>query len=663
MKKMFLISLLLSALPYSTNAKDFSIASPDGKLVATVTVNGKITYRLFHQSDLLIESSPVAMKLVSGEVWGYNPQIENSQNSSKNETITSPFSKNTTVLNHYNELLIRFKGNWALKFRIYNDGLAYRFLSNRKDAYSIESEESGFLFPADYKAYVPYVKEDYSRRDPLQSSFENVYTYAPLSELDNRRLIFLPVLIEASNGKKVCITEADLESFPGMYLQKASEGLALKGIFARYPSKTQQGGHNMLQQQVLEREPFIAKVHGAKEFPWRVAIVSSSDKELAVSDMSYKLASPSRVADISWIKPGKVAWEWWNDWNIFGVDFKAGINNKTYKHYIDFASQHGIEYIILDEGWAVNKQADLMQVVPEIDLRELVAYGNERNVGIILWAGYWAFDRDMENVCRHYAQMGIKGFKVDFMDRDDQPMVEFIYRASETAARYKLVLDFHGMYKPAGLQRTYPNVLNFEGVNGLEQVKWADESMDLVTYDAIIPFIRMVSGPMDYTQGAMRNASRGNYRPVYSDPMSQGTRCRQLALYVVFESPLNMLCDSPSEYTKEPESLQFIANIPTVWDQSVALNGEVGRYITLARRKGKDWYIGGITNWDERTIEVDLSFLPKGKYRATIFQDGENAHRKGTDYRKREVEVSSLESISVHLAPGGGFAIKLNKLD
>lgn len=659
MKKTVFILLFLGLLSYSVMGKDFSAVSPDGKLKVVVKVEEKITYSLFHEKDLLIDASPVSMKLVSGEVWGEKPRIQSSKSYVKNERVSSPFSISATVLNHYNEIAIRFKGNWGLKFRVYNDGMAYRFVSDKKGPYHIESEEFCFSFPSDFKAYMPYENGQLS----LQSSFENVYVYAPLSEQATDKLAFLPVLIEADKGKKICITEADLESYPGMYLRKVMGKPALQGVFADYPSKTEQGGHNMLQQRVLEREKYIAKVQGAREFPWRVAIVSTSDKDLAVSDMTYRLAAPSHVNDISWIKPGKVAWEWWNDWNIYGVNFKTGVNNDTYKYYIDFASQNGIEYVILDEGWAVNKKADLMQVVPEINLPELIDYGKEKNVGIILWAGYWAFDRDMEKVCRHYSQMGVKGFKVDFMDRDDQQMVDFIYRASETAAKYKLLLNFHGMYKPSGLQRTYPNVLNFEGVHGLEQLKWAEESVDMVTYDVTVPFIRMVAGPMDYTQGAMRNASKENYRPIYSEPMSQGTRCRQLALYVVFNSPLNMLCDSPSQYLKEPESLKFIADIPTVWDESVALNGEVGKYVTIARRNGNKWYVGGITNWEEREMLLDFSFLPKGNYKASVFQDGKNAHRKGSDYEKRELEITSSESFPLHLAPGGGFAIELEKIN
>lgn len=375
------------------------------------------------------------------------------------------------------------------------------------------------------------------------------------------------------------------------------------------------------------------------------------------------MGSPSRVEDISWIKPGKVAWEWWNDWNLEGVDFVTGVNNATYKAYIDFAASKGIEYVILDEGWAVNGEADLMQVVKEINLQELINYATVRNVGIILWAGYHAFERDMENVCRHYAALGIKGFKVDFMDRDDQMVTAFNYRAAATCAKYKLLLDLHGTHKPAGLNRTYPNVLNFEGVHGLEQLKWSPASIDQVKYDVTVPFIRQVSGPMDYTQGAMRNAVQGCYYPCNSEPMSQGTRCHQLALYIVFDSPLNMLCDSPSNYLREQESTDFIAEIPTVWDETIVLEGKMGEYVITARRKGDVWYVGGITDWNKREMIIDLSFLPDADYCMELFCDGINAHRKGSDYLKKMDSLPQNKTLLITMSPGGGFAAKIKKKD
>ncbi|ULB33288.1 MULTISPECIES: glycoside hydrolase family 97 protein [Proteiniphilum] len=657
-----LILVLLIVCGAIDAQKKFNISSPDGRLTAEVVVGKQLTWSLAHDGQQLIEPSAVSLTLADGEQLGPDARVRHAKQESADETISSPFWISSEVRNTYNELAISFRGDWGITFRLYDDGLAYRFRTSRKGTLTIAAEEANFRFTGDRTAWVPYVKGGLGG-DQLQSSFENTYVHTPLSQIDRERLIFLPLLADASEGKRLLITEADLESYPGMYLTPDKQTPnTLRGLFARVPAAVEQGGHNMLQMRVTEREEYIAKTEGSRSFPWRVCLVTDNDASLAASDMVYRLASPSRLADTSWIKPGKVAWEWWNDWNIHDVDFKSGINNDTYKYYIDFASEHGIEYVILDEGWAVNLKADLMQVIPEINIPELVAYGRDRGVGIILWAGYHAFDRDMEEVCRHYAAMGVKGFKVDFMDRDDQELVEFIYRAAETAARHKLLLDFHGIYKPTGLSRTWPNVLNFEGVHGLEQLKWSPESIDMVNYDVTVPFIRMVAGPMDYTQGAMRNAARGSYRPVNSEPMSQGTRCRQLALYVVFNSPINMLCDSPTEYMLEPESLEFIASIPTVWDETVPLTGRVGEHVTLARRSGSDWYIGGITGWESRDMTIDFSFLPAGQYEMTLFRDGANAHRKGADYRKELRKIESGESISLHLAPGGGFAAKLRKI-
>ena len=550
-----------------------------------------------------------------------------------------------------------------MEFRAYNDGIVYRFTSYIDKPFNIMNEEVAYTFPENFKVNASYVVpciKDGSLESQFYNSFENTYTTTTISELDKNRLMFLPLVVEANDGVKVCITESDLESFPGLYLSTGKEERnTLNGIHPAYPKKSVQGGHNMLQMIVKEREAYIAKVSGKRAFPWRMAIIAKQDKELVESNLSYLLATPSCLEDISWIKPGKVAWEWWNDWNLDGVAFKTGVNTETYKAYIDYAASNHVEYVILDEGWAVNLKADLMQIVPELDLKGLIDYAKSKNVGIILWAGYYAFERDMENVCRHYAEMGVKGFKVDFMDRDDQEMVDFNYRAAQTCAKYKLLLDLHGMYKPSGLNRTYPNVLNFEGVHGLENMKWSSKNVDQVKYDVMIPFIRQVAGPIDYTQGAMRNAVKESYYPCYSEPMSQGTRCRQLALYVIFESPLNMLCDTPSNYEREAECSNFITRIPTVWDETRVLDGKLGEYIITARRKGNIWYVGGITNWQERDVELDFSFLGEQVFCGTLFKDGVNAHRVGRDYCCETINVDRKTNLKIHLAPGGGFVIRL----
>ena len=665
-KRLIFLAAAISGAAFPTFAKDvnYRVTSPDGHISATVMVGEDIRYSVSRNEQTLIAPSTISMNLSDGIVFGQNDKVRKTVRASFDETFPTVAYKKAEVRDNYNQILLNFK-EFSLIFRAYDDGVAYRFVSNldKKKTYEVISEQTEFNFGEDRQAFIPYVNSGAKTVEgQFFNSFENTYTVQNLSQWRKDRLAFLPLVVAADDGVKILITEADLTNYPGMHVIGTEGSNSLKGTFAPYPKVIEQGGHNRLQGMVKERENFIAKTSGDEVFPWRVIMVSTSDSQLAVNDMVWKL-SPKQDAgtDYGWVKPGKVAWDWWNDWNLYGVDFKAGINNETYKYYIDFASTHGIAYVILDEGWAVNLQADLFQVIPEIDIQELVDYGKERGVGIILWAGYWAFNRDMEKVCRHYSEMGVKGFKVDFMDRDDQLMVNFHARAAETAARYGLMLDFHGTYKPTGLSRRWPNVVNYEGVHGLEQMKWRPKECDQVTYDVTVPFIRMAAGPMDYTQGAMRNASKSNYRPVYNEPMSQGTRCRQLAEYVVFDSPLNMLCDSPSNYIAEAECTEFIAACPETWDESLGVNGEIGKYITIARRSGDAWYVGALTNWDERDITLDLSFLGEGEWSLDIFQDGPNAEKAARDYVHTTSTVPADRRITAHLAPGGGWAAKITR--
>ena len=660
--KLLIICLLLiinSNIAHSQ--KTYNLESPQKKINVTITADDDfLKYSVNHENTVIINDSPIFMELSDGKVLGAAPIIRSLKNESIKETIKADFYKKEYVENNYNELTLNFKGYYSIQFRAYDDGIAYRFCTKFPKPIIVINENITYNFDNDYTAYIPYVNASNGYGDKTSkqffNSFENVYTISPISKMEDDRLAFLPILINLEDNKKVVITEANLEDYPGTYLSKNKNNRnSLKGVHATYPKVEEQGGYNMLQYVVKERENYIAKVDGTKNFPWRCMIISEEDNELANKDMVYRLAEPSRIEDNSWIAPGKVAWEWWNAWNIKDVDFESGINNDTYKHYIDFASEYGIEYVILDEGWAVNKKADLFDVIPEIDIIDLVEYADSKGVGIVLWAGYVAIDRDMEEVCKYYSELGVKGFKVDFIDRDDQKAVNFYYRMAETAARYHLLIDFHGAYKPTGLNRTFPNVLNFEGVYGLENVKW-NQGLDLVTYETTIPFIRMLAGPMDYTQGAMRNANRDNYRAVWSEPMSQGTRCRQLAEYVIFESPFNMLCDSPSSYRDEEECAKYIAEIPTVWDETIALDGKVGEYVVIARRSGDRWYVGGITNWEEREIEIDLSELELKRQHATEFRDGVNANKIAEDYVKKNINIDN-NVYKAKMSKGGGFVL------
>ena len=664
MKRFLLLTTLAlcATLTLGAAPKNYTLASPDGRLKATVELGEQISYTVEADGVQLLAPSQISMTLSDGKVYGGAAKLRKVSRTSVDQTYAAAVYKRSQVRDCYNEMTLTFK-DFRLIWRAYDEGVAYRFISNAKAPFFVKEEQAEFCFPEDWMVFAPYSNAKKSGFEAqFDNSFESQYQHAPLSQFREGRLAILPFMVEAPKGIKVVIAEADLLDYPGMYLNNTDASSTLHGVWAPYPAETVQGGHNMLQGMVTKRADYLAECQAGEAFPWRVVGVSHRDCDLTATDLVYNLATPADASvDWSWVRPGKVAWDWWNAWNIDGVDFISGINNETYKYYIDFASAKGIEYVILDEGWAVNLQADLMQVVPEIDLSMLCEYAASKNVGLILWAGYYALNRDIEGLCKHYSEMGIKGFKVDFMNRDDQEMVQFCTKTAGIAAKYGLMIDYHGTYKPTGLQRTYPNVINFEGVFGLEQMKWSPKTVDQVTYDVTIPYIRMYSGPMDYTQGAMRNATRSNYAPFNDEPMSQGTRCRQLAEYVIFDAPFTMLCDTPSAYMREAVCTDFIAAIPTVWDETIGLDGKVGKYVAMARRSGETWYVGAMTDWSERDITLDLSFLPEGDYTVTLYRDGVNAHRIARDFAVKTFALDASRTLTVHMAPGGGFAAKIEK--
>lgn len=670
MNSLALTALLLCVCGATASAaqRTITLSSPDGKTQAIINVGDQITYSLTQDDEEILNPSQISMTLTDGTIFGVGSKLRSVDRYSESQIIETPNYKSTHIEDVHNGVVLDFT-DWKLEFRAFDDAVAYRFISNKKGEYEIKNELAEFNFPSDAVATVPYVAIEGTLEEQFFNSFENTYTISSLSSLDKERLMFLPLSVESVGDKRITITESDLRDYPGMYLVSPLGRNSLTSLFAPVRDDIEMhAGYNNLQVLVNSRHDYIARIEGARSFPWRVSIISRSDVDLANSEVVYKLAAENVIGDTSWIKPGKVAWDWWNNWNLEGVDFKAGVNNDTYKYYIDFASRNGIEYVILDEGWSVNKVHDLMQVVPEIDLEELIAYAEQRNVGIILWAGYTAFDSDMEAVCKHYSEMGIKGFKIDFMNGDCQDLVNFNERSAAMTAKYKLLLDIHGTYKPTGLERTYPNIINYEGVHGLEQMKWQPQECDQVTYDVTMPFIRMVAGPVDYTQGAMRNAVKtynsladtieNQYYPSFTTPMSQGTRARQFAQYVVFFSPINMLCDTPTAYEKNLVSTEFIASMPTVWDESRVIEGEMGEYIITARRSGDMWYIGGLNNWDVRNVSIDIETITGKRGEAILYRDGVNAANNGADFKKEKVTIGS-DQFSVEMASGGGFVLIL----
>ena len=663
LRRFLTAATILVCLPLTTALaaqKTWSLSSPDGRIVTEISAGDGLRYSVTRDGVRLLDPSEISMTFEGGAVFGGADKVRRIRKGSKDvRGIPAMNYKKASVDDVYNFLTLEFKG-YNIEFRAFDDGVAYRFVSTAKSGeFTVTDELTEFNFAEDWTVWVPYVSggEEKTIEQQFVNSFENTYEHIHLSEMSPRRLAFLPMTVDAADGVKIVITESDLFGYPGMFL-KGEGGKSLKSARAPYPVGLRPNGVYVYQD--MEYADYIAKVEAGQKFPWKVIGIAPDAKSLMDLDLVWQLATPADESeDWSWVRPGKVAWDWWNDWNLYGVDFRAGINTETYKYYIDFAASHGIEYIIMDEGWAQKAKANLFLINPDINLEELVSYADAKNVGIILWASYNSIVKNPEKAMSHYSAMGFKGFKIDFINRDDQQAVMFCEKMARIAAENHLLIDFHGVYKPAGIQRTYPNVLNFEGVAGLEQLKWCPEGYDEVTYDVTIPFVRMVAGPMDYTQGAMRNAIKKNFHAIGTEAMSQGTRCRQLAEYAVFEATLTMLCDSPSNYMAEPECTEFIAGFPTVWDETVPLLGEIGEYVAVARRSGDTWYVGALTDWNARDLTLDLSFIGGGQM--TVFQDGINADRAARDYKKTSAEIPADGIVKIHLAPGGGWVARISR--
>ena len=646
--------LLIGNASLAAKEKKYVLSSPDGTLKVEISTGNELAYQVMHGNDTILSHSNIALVLEDGTIVGKTPRITGERRKKIKDNIESPFYRFKEFVATGNELDLKLKGGFGIIFRAYNEGVAYRFYTTQSSDIIIKEEQAEFNFPQDYTAYLPYTTND---KKPMAMAYQNVYDITPLSKAQPK-LAFLPVTVDCGSVK-LTLLESDLEAYPGMFVQSQQGKYGLKGVFAPYPAKTDFYPWRK-QEYVTETTDFISRSRGSRSYPWRVLAITEKDTDMPVNNLVYALASPNRIGDTSWIKTGKVAWDWWNDWNLKGVPFKAGINMDTYKYYIDFASRNGLEFIVLDEGWYDPKSGDMLTVIPELDLTELIAYGKSKGVEIVLWTVFNVLDSQLEAACKKYADMGIKGFKVDFLDRDDQTAVEMVYRIAEMTARYKLTLDLHGIYKPTGINRTYPHIINFESVFGMEEVKWTDIKNNMPLYDVTFPYIRMMAGPVDYTPGAMRNATKADWRAMYYTPASMGTRCHQLAAYIVHDSPFTMLCDAPTNYLNEQECVDFIASLPVEVDSTFIASGELGKYIVTVRKKDVNWYIGGMTNWDERDVQLDFSFLPEGmSYTAVLFKDGVNANKQAEDYRKETIRIDKDSRLTLHLASGGGFAMKL----
>ena len=645
-KRLIALTTYFAICSCSVSAKNYTVTSPNGKNV--VTVSNGIHLSIRHDNKIIAE--------VNANIVGIQSihNIQGARIKKIDESVTAPFYRQTEFQSVANQIDLKLRKEFGMQVRAYDEGIAYRFYTTNKKETVIVDEIADFHFPEDNKAWLAYSTND---EKPFAMAFQNTYHETLLSETKDK-YIFLPATIESGNVK-VTILESDLRAYPGMFLKV--EGHQLKAAFAKYPKKMAYYKWRGMSY-VEETENYIAKSAGPRTYPWRVMAITEKDTEMPVNNLVYALATPNQIGDTSWIKPGKVAWDWWNDWNLKGVDFEAGINTRTYQYYIDFAAKNGIPYIVLDEGWYDSSKGDIMNPIPEVNLQGLIDYGREKGVSIVLWTVFNVLDEHLTEACDKYTKMGIKGWKIDFLDRNDQTAVEMAERIAKTCAQYKLFVDYHGYFAPTGMNRTYPNILNYEGVFGMEEARWAKKDTDMPKYDVTFPFIRMMAGNVDFTPGALRNGTKENWVECYQNPVSMGTRCHQLACYVIQDSPFTMLCDAPTNYEREQECVDIITSIPDTWDETKILQGTIGCYIVSARRNSSDWYVGGQTNWEKREVVLSLDFLSPGEtYQATIVTDGINANHNAEDYHVATKTLTSHDKLVIKLASGGGFIMKLIK--
>ena len=646
MPVVIMLALVASSSVSAQDPQTFEVLSPDGRISLTVDAGADLAYRVALDGTELVAASAIALHLADGNVIGPATTVVAVDRSDVDEWLEPVVpEKQARVRDRYSALSLEFEGGWGLEARAYDDGVAFRLRADRAGPIVVASEDFAANLARDPTLWFP-------TEEGFLTHSERLYEQLSVSQVEPGKMAHLPVLAAWPDGPKLAITESDLRAYPGLYL--AGTGTTrLTGVFPAYPAEVEQVNDRTVR--VVSREPYIASTTGPRTFPWRVFVVADEDADLIRSTMVWRLAAPLRIEDPSWIRPGQVAWDWWNALNLTGVDFEAGVNTDTYRYFVDFAAEHGIEYVILDEGWS--DPADLRLLNPDIDLEALFAHARNRGVGLIPWVVWKSLDDRLDEALDQFEAWGATGIKVDFMQRDDQPMVEYYWRIAEAAARRHLLVDFHGAYKPAGLRRAYPNVVTREGVRGLEHVKWSEYPTP--EHDVTLPFIRMLAGPMDYTPGAMLNATEDQFKPVFDRPMSLGTRVHQMAMYVVYESPLQMLADSPSHYLQESECTAFIVEVPTVWDETRVLEASVGDYVAVARRSGTAWFVGAMTDWEPRDMSLDTRFLGDGLWSVEVFRDGQNAARNPQDYRRETLEIEAGESLAVHLAPGGGWVARL----
>jgi alpha-glucosidase len=659
MRQYFIFAIGALCLNVSKAAdKKIELSSPDKSISVSITVGKALSYQVSVAGKAITEENYLSMTLGDGQILGLNSPFQKTVSRSVNEDVRPPFGMATVYHDNYNEAALIFKNKFSVAFRVYNSGVAYRFITAMPGKIKVQDEEITYHFSSDVPASMMKV-------GGFLNSYEEHYVDDRISFLDSGKIAALPLLVE-SDGVKIGLTESDLLDYAGLYFTH-NDSNVLRGVLPKYVLHDSVGGCcPNFERLPYERATYIAETEGTRSFPWRVMIVAKEDKDLLYNDLVYLLASPSKIADVSWVKPGKVAWDWWSANNLTGVPFQTGFNTETYKYFIDFAAANGIEYINMDEGWS--DQFDLLKLNNGnikigtnagggLDMPFLFDYAKKKKVGIILWCVWHTLDRQMEQALDQFEKWGVRGLKVDFMDRDDQGVVNFYERLGKEAAKRKMIVNFHGAFKPTGLERTYPNIINREAVQGLEYNKFSIKCTP--EHAAHIPFIRMLAGPMDYTPGGLFNSNENDFRIIMERPMTQGTRCQQLAMFILFYAPLEMLSDAPTAYEKDPNILHYLARMPTVWDATVPLDGKVGDFAIIARKKDKDWFVAGISDWTGRKVTVNFNFLDGNEYEAEMFTDGPNANRNGNDYSRTTKRISKGDTLDIVIGKGGGFALRL----
>jgi alpha-glucosidase len=648
--RFLLLSFLFGLSGLAEAQSNYTLRSPDRKIEIRIRTAERFVYDVLFNGTQLLQNNTLSIT-IDKTTLGHQPKVKAARERTINHEIVPEVpQKSARIRENYNELRLEMEGDYAVVFRAFDEGVAYRLeTSLTGNEVKVYDEEVSLNFAGDYDAYYP-------KEDSFFSHNEREFLHLPLKTITPATLASLPAVVLSNGGIKIAIAESDVEDYPGLWLRGTNQN-ALAATFPPYPLKEELRKNSDRDFQVTQSADYIAVTKGTRTFPWRILGIAERDADLITNQLVYLLAKPSQIQDVSWIKPGKVAWDWYNANNLYDVDFKAGINTQTYKYYIDFAARYGIEYVILDEGWY--KLGNLLEVVPEIDIDELVAYGNKKNVGLILWVVWKTLDDQFETAFAQAEKWKVKGLKVDFMQRDDQLVMNFYHKVCREAARRRLLIDFHGAIRPATMTRTWPNLVNVEGVRGLEQNKWSKFANP--EHNVTLPFTRMFLGPMDYTPGAMVNSGREkNFAAIFARPMSLGTRAHQLAMYVVYEAPLQMLADSPSHYLREPEVMEFLKAVPTVWDETKVLDAKIADYVCIARRRGREWYVGAMTDWTARTLEIDFSFLPAGRFRMVSYEDGPNAENMGNDYKLTTRDINRNTKLKITLASGGGWAARIH---